>query len=82
MGKKAKEHRRKVEKRNARIQQEKNLLNKYYKDLMTSKLNEISEKVENAELSEDAVNSITSEVVDSILGEPVEETTQTNETAE
>ena len=82
MGKKAKEHRRKVAKRNARIQQEKNLLNKYYKDLMTSKLNEISEKVENAELSEDAVNSITSEVVDSILGEPVEETTQTNETAE
>lgn len=82
MGKKTKEHRRKVERRNARIQHEKNLMNKLYKDLMTSKLKEISEKVENAELSEDAVNQITSEVVDGIFTEPVEETTQTNETAE
>jgi len=82
MGKKTKEHRRKVAKRNARIQQEKNLMSKMYKDLMESKLKEISEKVENAELSEDAVNQITSEVVDGMFTEPVEETTQTNETAE
>jgi hypothetical protein len=79
MGKKTKEHRKKVAKRNARIQQEKNLMSKMYKDLLESKLKEIGDKVENAELSEDAVNNITSEVVDGIFGEPVEETTQTEE---
>jgi len=81
MGKKTKEHRRKVAKRNARIQQEKNLMSKMYKDLLESKLKEIGDKVENAELSEGAVNNITSEVVDGIFGEPVGETTQTEETS-
>jgi uncharacterized protein (DUF3084 family) len=79
MGKKTKEHRQKVAKRNARIQQEKNLMSKMYKDLMESKLKELSEKVENAELSEDAINNITSDIVDGMFGEPVEETTQTEE---
>ena len=82
MGKKTKEHRRKVEKRNARIQHEKNLMNKLYKEAMQFSVDELKQKINEANLSEtnvtEMIDTIAEEVVDSMIEEP----TQTNETAE
>lgn len=82
MGKKTKEHRRKVEKRNARIQHEKNLMNKLYKEAMNFSVDELKQKINEANLSEtnvtEMIDTIAEEVVDSMIEEP----TQTNETAE
>ena len=71
MGKKAKEHRRKVAKRNARLQQEKNIFNKAYQAAMEAKMAEIKEKFAN--LSEEEVNiALNNEIVEV---EPTTETT-------
>lgn len=81
MGKKTKEHRRKVEKRNARIQNEKNLMNKLYREAMKFSVDELKDKLANVEASEEEITtmseSIANEVIDAIV---VEETTQTEET--
>jgi|LakMenEpi03Aug12_release.lakeMendotaPanAssembly.Ray.scaffolds.fasta_scaffold1070775_2 hypothetical protein len=77
MGKKTKEHRRKVAKRNARIQQEKNLMNKLYNEAMKISIDELKEKLANANPSESEITEITDviaeEVVDSIINEPTQE---------
>ena len=82
MGKKAKEHRRKVEKRNARIQHEKNLMNKLYREAMKFSLDELKEKMVNAEVSDEQVNEMSQTIADEVVDAIVEETTQSNETAE
>lgn len=80
MGKKTKEHRRKVEKRNARIQHEKNLMNKLYKEAMNFSVDELKQKMSEVNTTEsdvtEMVNTIAEDVVDSMIEEP----TQTNET--
>jgi hypothetical protein len=73
MGKKAKEHRRKVAKRNARLQQEKNIFNKAYQAAMEAKMAEIKEKFAN--LSEEEVNiALNNDVTDATVVEPTTET--------
>ena len=73
MGKKTQEHRRKVEKRNARLKQEKNIFDKSYKDAMESKMAELKEKFAN--LSEEEVNiALNNEVIDATVVEPITET--------
>lgn len=70
MGKKTKEHRRKVAKRNARLQEQKNIFNKAYKAAMEAKVAEIKEKFAN--LSEEEVNiALNKDVEDATI---VEET--------
>jgi hypothetical protein len=80
MGKKAKEHRRKVEKRNARIQQEKNLMNKLYKEAMNFSVDELKQKLANAEISDNKITEMTDviaeEIVDSMIEEPKQETAE------
>jgi hypothetical protein len=74
MGKKTKEHRKKVEKRNARLQQEKNIFNKAYKAAMDVKMEEIKEKFAN--LSDEEVKvALNEEVIDATVVEPTTETT-------
>ena len=74
MGKKTKEHRKKVEKRNARLQQEKNIFNKAYKAAMDIKMEEIKEKFAN--LSDEEVKvALNEEVIDATVVEPTTETT-------
>jgi len=73
MGKKTQEHRRKVEKRNARLKQEKNIFDKSYKAAMESKMAELKEKFAN--LSEEEVNiALNNEVIDATVVEPITET--------
>lgn len=82
MGKKAKEHRRKVERRNARIQHEKNLMNKLYREAMKFSVDELKEKLANAEISDEKVTEFSESISDEVIDAIVEETTQSNETAE
>ena len=77
MGKKTKEHRRKVEKRNARIQHEKNLMNKLYREAMQFSVDELKQKLADAEMSDEKITEMTDviaeEVVDSMINEPTQE---------
>jgi len=82
MGKKTKEHRRKVEKRNARIQHEKNLMSKLYKEAMQFSVDELKQKMSDANISEDKVTEIADVVADEVIESLLEKRTQTNETAE
>ena len=85
MGKKTQEHRKKVAKRNARLQQEKNVFNKAYQSAMEAKMAELKEKFGN--LSEEEVNialnndidvSLNGQTIDSTVVEPTtEDTTET-----
>ena len=77
MGKKAKEHRRKVEKRNARIQHEKNLMNKLYREAMQFSVDELKEKLSNAEVSNEQITKMSESIADDVVDAIVEETTQT-----
>jgi hypothetical protein len=79
MGKKTKEHRRKVEKRNARIQHEKNLMNKLYREAMQFSVDELKEKLANAEISDEKVTEFTDSIADEVVDAIIEETTQTEE---
>lgn len=79
MGKKAKEHRRKVEKRNARIQHEKNLMNKLYREAMQFSVDELKEKLANAEISDEKVTEFSESIADEVVDAIIEETTQTEE---
>lgn len=79
MGKKAKEHRRKVEKRNARIQHEKNLMNKLYREAMQFSVDELKEKLANAEVSDEQVTELSESIADEVVDAIIEETTQTEE---
>jgi hypothetical protein len=73
MGKKTQEHRRKVEKRNARLKQEKNIFDKAYKGAMEAKMAELKEKFAN--LSEEEVNiALNNEIVEVTEVEPTTET--------
>lgn len=73
MGKKAKEHRKKVEKRNARLKQEKNIFDKAYKSAMEAKVAELKEKFAN--LSDEEVNiALNNEIVEVTDFEPTTET--------
>ncbi len=73
MGKKTKEHRIKVAKRNARIQQGKNAFDKAYKTAMETKMAELKEKFGN--LSEDEVNvALNNQMIDATIVEPTTET--------
>ena len=73
MGKRTQEHRQKVAKRNARLQQEKNIFNKAYQAAMDVKVAELKEKFAN--LSEDEVNiALNKDVEDATV---VEDTTET-----
>jgi len=74
MGKKTKEHRRKVEKRNARIQHEKNLMNKLYKEAMQFSVDELKEKLANAEVSDKEISEITDVVAEEVVNQITEET--------
>lgn len=77
MGKKTQEHRRKVEKRNARLKQEKNIFDKAYKGAMDAKMAELKEKF--ATLTEDEVNvALNNEVIDATVVEPTTETEPAN----
>ena len=76
MGIRKKEHRRKVEKRNARIQHEKNLMNKLYKEAMKISVDELKAKIASAEsgkVDTDLVNEVTDEVVEEIIEETLPE---------
>jgi hypothetical protein len=79
MGKKTKEHRRKVEKRNARIQHEKNLMNKLYREAMQFSVDELKEKLANAEISDEKVTEFTDSIAEEVVDAIIEETTQTEE---
>ena len=79
MGKKTKEHRRKVEKRNARIQHEKNLMNKLYREAMKFSVDELKEKLANAEISDEKVTEFSESIADEVVDAIIEETTQTEE---
>ena len=79
MGKKTKEHRRKVEKRNARIQHEKNLMNKLYREAMQFSVDELKEKLANAEISDEKVTEFSESIADEVVDAIIEETTQTEE---
>ena len=73
MGKKTKEHRMRVAKRNARLQQGKNIFDKAYKSAMEGKMAELKEKFAN--LTEDEVNvALNNAVLDSTIVEPITET--------
>jgi hypothetical protein len=80
MGKKTQEHRRKVEKRNARIQHEKNLMNKLYREAMQFSVDELKQKLADAEMSDEKITEITDviaeEVVDSMIDVPTQETAE------
>jgi len=82
MGKKTKEHRRKVEKRNARIQHEKNLMNKLYKEAMQFSVDELKQKMSEANISEDKVTEMADVIAEEVIDAIIEEPTQSNETAE
>jgi|APGre2960657444_1045066.scaffolds.fasta_scaffold49267_3 hypothetical protein len=79
MGKKTQEHRRKVEKRNARIQHEKNLMNKLYREAMKFSVDELKEKLGNAEISDEQVTELSESIADEVVDAIIEETTQTEE---
>ena len=79
MGKKTKEHRRKVEKRNARIQHEKNLMNKLYREAMQFSVDELKEKLANAEVSNEQITKMSESIADDVVDAIIEETTQTEE---
>ena len=81
MGKKTQEHRRKVEKRNARIQHEKNLMNKLYREAMKFSVDELKEKLGNAEISDEQVTELSESIADEVVDAIIEETTQTEETS-
>ena len=81
MGKKAKEHNRKVEKRNARLQHEKNLMEKLYREAMNFSVNELKEKLANVEASEEQITKMSESIADEVVDAIVEETTQTEETS-
>ena len=73
MGKKTKEHRIKVAKRNARLEQGKNAFDKAYKTAMEAKMAELKEKFGN--LTDDEVNvALNNEIVNSTIVEPITET--------
>ena len=73
MGKKTKEHRMRVAKRNARLQQGKNIFDKAYKSAMEVKMAELKEKF--ASLTDEEVNvALNNEVIDSTIVEPITET--------
>ena len=73
MGKKTKEHRMRVAKRNARLQQGKNIFDKAYKSAMEGKMDELKEKFAN--LSDDEVNvALNNTTLDSTIVEPITET--------
>lgn len=82
MAAKKKEHRRKVEKRNTRLQHEKNLMNKLYRENMMFSIDELKEKLVNVEVSDEQVNEMSQTIADEVVDTIVEETTQSNETAE
>jgi hypothetical protein len=63
MGKKTKEHRRKVAKRNARIQNENNLMKKLYNQAMELKLEEFKEKMDEMNLTEEELESVVTETI-------------------
>lgn len=79
MGIRKKEHRKKVAKRNARIQQEKNLMNKLYREAMKFSVNELKEKMANAEVSDEQITETTESIVDEVVDVIVDETTQTEQ---
>ena len=81
MGKKTQEHRRKVEKRNARIQHEKNLMNKLYREAMKFSVDELKEKLGNAEMSDEQVTELSESIADEVVDAIIEETTQTEESS-
>lgn len=81
MGKKTQEHRRKVEKRNARIQHEKNLMNKLYREAMKFSVDELKEKLGNAEISDEQVTELSESIADEVVDAIIEETTQTEESS-
>lgn len=82
MGKKTKEHRRKVEKRNARIQHEKNLMNKLYKEAMQFSVDELKQKMSEVNIAENNVSEMVETIAEEVVDAVIEEPTQTNETAE
>ena len=63
MGKKTKEHSKRVAKRNARLKQEKNIFDKAYQSAMDAKMAELKDKFAN--LSENEVNvALNNEIID------------------
>ena len=77
MGKRTKEHRQKVAKRNARLQQEKNIFNKAYQEAMDVKVAELKEKF--GSLSEDEVNvALNNQILDTTVVEPTDVTETVN----
>ena len=73
MGKRTKEHKQKVAKRNARLQQEKNIFNKAYQAAMDVKVAELKEKF--GSLSEDDVNvALNNQILDTTVVEPTDVT--------
>ena len=63
MGKRTKEHKRKVAKRNARIQNENNLMKKLYNQAMELKMEEFKEKMAEMNLTEEDLESAVTETI-------------------
>jgi hypothetical protein len=63
MGKRTKEHKRKVAKRNARIQNENNLMKKLYNQAMELKMEEFKEKMAEMNLTEEELESAVTETI-------------------
>jgi len=77
MGKKTKEHSKRVAKRNARLKQEKNVFNKAYQAAMDVKMSELKEKF--GGLSEDDVNvALNNQILDTTVVESTDVTETVN----
>jgi len=63
MGKRTKEHKRKVAKRKARIQNENNLMKKLYNQAMELKMEEFKEKMAEMNLTEEELESAVTETI-------------------
>lgn len=63
MGKRAKEHRKKVQARNQKIQQERKKFERLYTEMVNNKLNELREKYSGATIEE-----VSSQEIETVTG--------------
>jgi hypothetical protein len=76
MGKAAKEHRKKVAKRNANLKQREKLIQKVWQETFEEKMNEMKEKF--ASMSGDSMSGLT-EIIDNAVEEIIQEESEPTE---
>ena len=76
MGKAAKEHRKKVAKRNANLKQREKLIQKVWQETFEEKMNEMKEKF--ASMSGDSMSGLT-ELIDNAVEEIIQEESEPTE---